>query len=552
MGRFLFFWILLNQLNLAWSQGFLFTDHRRIDYVSQMAHINNRCFYLELVDYSGPIYTGMFAEELYIVGVADSAEPFLRKKLLNQSKRMELTLPYYSSRRIIKATPDKHLLCYYESQNACDLTGGIKYLTKLDTNGNSVFTVTTSIVPADMLQYTDGSYYLIGGAILSHYSNNGTFLSNHTFNGANYYSISLLNNGNLLLSSPTSFSEVDTAGNSIQVAIAPSWLKKFVQTVSGTGFGLTSGKMIRCTASYSITNESQLPGITLNDFYYQNDSIFVVGRHNATEKPYYAILNSSLIPIYQTNTSQSGLLPMSIEINNNQSVNILGYSNAANSFRGRTFVKMPKSGDFLLQHDIGVASYTATSLSAGVGMFSYKGEFSVLLKNNSNLQVNGFNLNVDYPGMICPKSWQMWFDTIIPPNGSVVVNTGSIMVYGSVGANQNVTICFFTSAPGRQPDIQVANDAFCSSTPVLVGISETMDKENQIQIFPNPFSSSLTLQTEVIINEIKVVNTLGVMVYSRANAGKETTIDLSELETGIYFLNIETEKGRVIKKLVKE
>jgi hypothetical protein len=211
MVRFLFFWILLIQVNFAWSQDFQFSEHRRMDYVSGMAHINNRCFYLELVDYSSPNYTGMFAEELYVVGVANSAIPFLRQKLLNQAKRMELTLPYYSSRRILKATRDKHLLCYYESQNGCDLLGGSKYLTKLDTNGNTVFTVNTSIVPADMLQYTDSSYYLIGGATLSHYAKNGAFLSNHVFSGANFYSISLLNNGHFLLSSPTSMSEVDTA-----------------------------------------------------------------------------------------------------------------------------------------------------------------------------------------------------------------------------------------------------------------------------------------------------------------------------------------------------
>ncbi|MCU0359677.1 MAG: T9SS type A sorting domain-containing protein [Bacteroidia bacterium] len=552
MGRFLFFWILLLQLNLAWSQVFSFTEHRRVDYVSQLAHINNRCFYLELVDYSSPYYTGMSAEELYLVGVADSAKPFLRKKLLNQANAGDVTYPYYSSRRILKATHDKHLLCYFESRSACDLTGGIKYLTKLDTNGNSVFTVTTSIVPADMLQYTDSSYYLIGGATLSHHSKNGAFLSNHTFSGANYYSISLLNNGNLLLSSPTSFSEVDTAGNSIQVAVAPSWLKKFVQTGSGTGFGLTSGKMIRCTATYSITNESQLPGITLNDFYYQNDSIFVVGRHNATQKPYYAIVNSSLIPIYQTNTSQSGLLPMSIEISNNQTVNILGYSSAANSFRGRTFVKMPKLGNFQLQHDIAVVSYTATSLSAGLGMFSYNGEFKVSVKNNSNFQVKGFNLNVDYPGMICPKSWQMWFDTIIHPNASAVVNTGNIMVYGSTGASQNVTICFFTSAPGRQPDIQVANDAFCSSTPVLVGVSETMDKENQLQIFPNPFNSSFNIESEFEIKEVRLFNALGEMVLNQIATGKEVSIEIPDFSKGIYFLSIETEKGTVTKKLIKD
>ena len=76
---------------------------------------------------------------------------------------------------------------------------------------------------------------------------------------------------------------------------------------------------------------------------------------------------------------------------------------------------------------------------------------------------------------------------------------------------------------------------------------------NGIIIYPNPASSIFTVSTEVEkIKELSVINVLGEEVLKETLAENTARIDVSSLAKGMYFIQVQTEKGVSIKKLIKE
>jgi hypothetical protein len=103
-----------------------------------------------------------------------------------------------------------------------------------------------------------------------------------------------------------------------------------------------------------------------------------------------------------------------------------------------------------------------------------------------------------------------------------------------------------------------AATVLCSS----VGINDVTEENNAINLFPNPFTSSLsiTLQNQNIKQAtISIKNILGQTVFEAPlppspRGGEEisTRFDLSFLEKGIYLLDIIIDREQTVKKVVKE
>ena len=82
---------------------------------------------------------------------------------------------------------------------------------------------------------------------------------------------------------------------------------------------------------------------------------------------------------------------------------------------------------------------------------------------------------------------------------------------------------------------------------ILEGITESV--ETSIQVWPNPTTGTLHITADNI-NKVEVYNLLGQMVLT---AEKVETIDLSDLDRGVYFMMVGEKNGRkVVTKIVKE
>ena len=87
-----------------------------------------------------------------------------------------------------------------------------------------------------------------------------------------------------------------------------------------------------------------------------------------------------------------------------------------------------------------------------------------------------------------------------------------------------------------------------------LGISNSNEFRAEIYPNPNPGKFAIVLQGNEKNINIRIVNTLGSLVYTENNVkvtGKFTqNIDLSTLSEGVYYLKVETETGTLIRKLV--
>lgn len=73
--------------------------------------------------------------------------------------------------------------------------------------------------------------------------------------------------------------------------------------------------------------------------------------------------------------------------------------------------------------------------------------------------------------------------------------------------------------------------------------------ENMVNIYPNPTENIVFIKTNETINETIIYNIIGIPVSH--NNSNINSIDVSDLEHGIYFIKIKTDTYEVIKQFIK-
>lgn len=91
---------------------------------------------------------------------------------------------------------------------------------------------------------------------------------------------------------------------------------------------------------------------------------------------------------------------------------------------------------------------------------------------------------------------------------------------------------------------------------LTVGIS-TQDLSNDIAVYPNPSQGFVTISADLFANEqltIRVMSLDGREVYATEMiaTGNNMTLDLEAIQSGVYFLYMQSAKGQVFKKLLLE
>lgn len=120
--------------------------------------------------------------------------------------------------------------------------------------------------------------------------------------------------------------------------------------------------------------------------------------------------------------------------------------------------------------------------------------------------------------------------------------------------NSNDHVSYFKNAQKMNEVIEQSSmfmfSELCSET---VGTSEFVIEE-PLQVYPNPFTSEMTISSLPEFNcEIVVRNTMGQEVYRREYAdGDVCVLNLDELLRGIYVVEVSGEDGLRKTKIVKE
>lgn len=104
--------------------------------------------------------------------------------------------------------------------------------------------------------------------------------------------------------------------------------------------------------------------------------------------------------------------------------------------------------------------------------------------------------------------------------------------------------------------VVTAQEIGALSTEGTTGINEKLLNNNIVNVYPNPSSNLITIKKNSFKDDlkIKITNSLGQLFVYHYMDENEIKIDLSEYNSGIYFVQVSDEKGKVIsvKKVMKE
>ena len=80
-------------------------------------------------------------------------------------------------------------------------------------------------------------------------------------------------------------------------------------------------------------------------------------------------------------------------------------------------------------------------------------------------------------------------------------------------------------------------------------LSNSIPSKSELVIFPNPTKTNLNIKYDLPIENVSVYSMLGELISSEKNTNQ---IDFSSHPNGVYFVKVETEKGSVFQKVLKE
>lgn len=82
-----------------------------------------------------------------------------------------------------------------------------------------------------------------------------------------------------------------------------------------------------------------------------------------------------------------------------------------------------------------------------------------------------------------------------------------------------------------------------------IGLEE--QQNSRLVVYPNPVTDKLTDEFEEEIGHMEIISLAGNVVYSQNVCGNKTSVSLTDLPKGVYFIKVTSSKRFAIKKFVK-
>ena len=140
-------------------------------------------------------------------------------------------------------------------------------------------------------------------------------------------------------------------------------------------------------------------------------------------------------------------------------------------------------------------------------------------------------------------------------NGKLVGDGQVLGTEVEILVHPETTYCFTVTAVNTVGESEHSNEA-CATTPAAEE-PENPDgnievAENSFAIYPNPVNDRLYIATENEVEEVVVYDIFGRQQELSAVSYQPSAIDVSNLNSGIYFVKVVTNEGEVVKRFVKK
>tara|TARA_B100000809_G_C15120256_1_gene524014 strand:- start:92 stop:2716 length:2625 start_codon:yes stop_codon:yes gene_type:complete len=402
---------------------------------------------------------------------------------------------------------------------------------KTTDGGNNWIDITSGIIPST---YSSGSLYSINiidsnnafiggsGAILKTSNSGNTWTAIDLLNGEAVYDVKSLTLdtgyavylGRVLATTDgwtTYTAQTDGAGvgnrmrsvdfstfsNGIAVGTNGSIFKYYENPCSVTNYSSYT-YIDNGSGNYSFTNAS-------SGYYNQSHWAFGDGNISTATNPSYSFsANGTFIVTLTINDSNSNCFDYYID-----TITVTGVSNPLQCNSGFIMYPDKVTGDITI-----VNSSTGTNLT-------YLWNFGD--GNTSTLQTPSHTYATAGPFYLCL--------TVDDGLGCVDMYCDSIGVNGVVFKAGGFTINII-------------------GTPIITGLDNHLELNSDINIYPNPASNQLTIDTELKINNIKITNISGKIIKTITT--DLNIVNVANLSDGIYFIQLITDERTITKKFVKQ
>lgn len=153
---------------------------------------------------------------------------------------------------------------------------------------------------------------------------------------------------------------------------------------------------------------------------------------------------------------------------------------------------------------------------------------------------------------LCSDGYHKFYH--LQPNGIWIEGIGGIFSLTNPLISQayctllsaDYNLACFVDAGGTA--IYSNNINFCN----FVGLNEV--SKNEMKIYPNPVIDRITIQGDIDLSSLVILNTLGETVLQQTCSPpkEQTEINIATLPKGFYFVKCITDRGLVVRKFIKE
>jgi hypothetical protein len=259
------------------------------------------------------------------------------------------------------------------------------------------------------------------------------------------------------------------------------------------------------------------------------------GQSNLTSLPISYSINGGTPQIFNWTGNLSSLakttitlpsITYSLQANNNLNVSIPTDDNTTNNSGAITFVKAPET--------------TTSNLTIQITLDQYGSETSWTLKNSAGATVAS---SPAYADSAAAGEYQQPDINITVPNDCysfTILDSYGDGIVGAYGIGSYSILSNGIVISGVEGGEFGASDARSFGVANPLNVNDFT--RNLISISPNPSNGIITIKTENTLN-LTICDITGKVVFSKNNVTNNESINLSNLQTGVYLAKMVTETG---------
>ena len=176
-----------------------------------------------------------------------------------------------------------------------------------------------------------------------------------------------------------------------------------------------------------------------------------------------------------------------------------------------------------------LATFTSAATASGTRFMTDKGFYVATVTMNSASFNNNYRFRIQNNGA----------------NTSDVIYIDAFTVKGRTNTTGSGTVVSLAAA--------TKTALFLKSTSVSDGVEEQIIPETEkILLYPNPVLNTLNIASNVKIKVVRIFTLTGSLVQNNLDNTDNLSLDLSGLAKGIYIVEVVTDKGSSVNKIIKQ